>query len=227
MRMVDAYLAAVRTHRNLDLVNGLKDKVYDILVGSATELCYEAAFSYIPDKATVLDVGIGSGLMIRKYHSIIRAKDLRITGIDIDHQSLENCGRRIREYRLEGHIKLYRDSINTFRPPGRKPFDFVFFSMSFMLLKDQASVLQRVKNWMPPHGETLFFQTMYRQKSHIMDFIKPRLKYVTGIEFGPALYEDDFYEVLNETDFSIKENRLIQKKWFKGDYRLYAAVNHH
>lgn len=34
------------------------------------------------------------------------------------------------------------------------------------------------------------FLTLYDKKSAIMDFIKPKMKYLTSIDFGPSMYTD-------------------------------------
>ena len=53
-----------------------------------------------------------------------------------------------------------------------------------------------------------------------MEFVKPRLKYVTTIDFGKVTYENDFTSLLEEKDINIIEDRLIKKEWFKGEYHF-------
>ena len=53
-----------------------------------------------------------------------------------------------------------------------------------------------------------------------MDIIKPRLKYFTTIDFGKVTYEKDFFSLLDEQKLFISEDRLIKKKWFRGEYRM-------
>jgi alpha-N-acetylglucosaminidase len=95
--------------------------------------------------------------------------------------------------------------------------------MSFMLFKDQQLVLDQAKNWLKPGGKIVFFQTMFREKSLLIDFIKPKLKYLTTIDFGKVTYENDFFALLNAKNLSISEDRMIKREWFNGEYRMIAT----
>lgn len=202
----------------------VKQKIYEILVGPVTELCYRASLNYFAENASVLDVGIGNGLMIGQYHELVKSKNLKITGIDICPEALLQCARRVKTYGLEEHIALHQTSIENFQPDALPQFDYIFFSMSFMLLEDQGRVLDRVRRMIPRGGEIVFFQTMYGKKLPIMNFIKPKLKYISGIEFGPVFYEEDFFALLENRSMAVKEDRLLQDNWFQGQYRLIVTL---
>jgi alpha-N-acetylglucosaminidase len=53
--------------------------------------------------------------------------------------------------------------------------------------------------------------------------VKPRLKYVTTIDFGRVIYERDFLRLLQSEGLRIVEDRLIARKWFGGQYRMICA----
>ncbi|HHP7236726.1 MAG TPA: class I SAM-dependent methyltransferase [Desulfobacterales bacterium] len=180
--------------------------------------------NYFPQKAAILDVGIGNGFMIQRYHELVKAKALKITGIDISAEALMQCARRVKAYGLEDHIELHQASIENFRPGAASKFDFIFFSMSFMLMEDQGLVLDRVRRMIPDHGEIVFFQTMYAKQLPLMNFIKPRLKYISGVEFGPVSYCEYFFSLLAAHGLSVQEDRLLQDNWFQGQYRLIVAA---
>jgi SAM-dependent methyltransferase len=198
----------------------IKQRVYEMLFGPVSELCYHSVLSYFPENAAVLDVGIGNGFMIGRFHVLIKSKRLKITGIDISEQALRRCARRINAFALEDYIELHLASIEGFRPQAVPRFDFVFFSMSFMLIKDQKGVLDQVRSMVSRGGEIVFFQTMFKKKLPVVNFIKPRLKYVKGIDFGPALHEDGFFSLLKDQRMTVKEDRRLQRKWFQGEYRM-------
>jgi alpha-N-acetylglucosaminidase len=96
--------------------------------------------------------------------------------------------------------------------------------MSFMLLEDQGLVLERVRRMIHPHGGIVFFQTLYAKQMALMNFIKPRLKYISGIEFGSVSYEEYFFALLASHDLLVQEDRLVQDNWFQGQYRLIVAA---
>jgi alpha-N-acetylglucosaminidase len=225
IRSLEEKSAAVRIDRFSE--NGrkrIRHRLYDLLIGPVTHLCYDAALNYFHDQASVLDVGIGNGFMIPHHHELIKVKGLNITGIDISSSTLEQCARRIRTYGLENQIQLQRSAIEDFQPRPFRKYDFVFFSMTFMLMQDQPAVLDKVRRMLIPGGEIVFFQTMYSKNHRFLNFVKPRLKYLTGIDFGPASYEENFFELLKDRRIQVKEDRMLQKTLFKGEFRIIVAA---
>lgn len=190
-----------------------------MLIDRATDHGYRNCLDYFPNGARVLDVGIGNGVMIETYHSLIKSKQLKIIGIDINESYIDHCKKLIRKYGLNDNITVYKKSVEQFQRP-KAPFDYILFSMSFMLLFDQPSVLEQIKDWLKPCGEILFFQTMFRERYPLIEYIKPRLKYLTTVDFGGMTYETDFYTLLGKSGYTVRQDRLIQRKWFKGEYRL-------
>jgi alpha-N-acetylglucosaminidase len=165
-------------------------------------------------------VGIGNGSMLKKYHHLIKSKGLKLTGIDINQSYINHCDRLIRTYQLQHQMEIYNESVETFKPPKNIYFDFILFSMSFMLFKNQGSVLDRIKHYLKSDGEIVFFQTMFKERFGFMEFIKPKLKYITTIDFGKVTYEKDFFSLIKEKNLSISQDKLIKKEWFKGEYRM-------
>lgn len=201
----------------------MRNQLYKLIINGVTDYCYKNCLDYFSHNSTILDVGIGNGLMMEKYHPLIKSKDLKIYGIDINKNYLNHCEHLIRTYHLENHIEIYRKPVQAYEPLKKEYFDFILFSMSFMLFNDQQSVLDRIKNWLKPGGKIVFFQTMYKERSRLMEFIKPKLKYITTIDFGKVTYEKDFFALLDEKKLSISEDRLIKREWFKGEYRMVAT----
>lgn len=200
----------------------MKNLLYKLLINDVTNHCYKNCLNYFSDNSTVLDVGIGNGVMLKKYYPLIKSKDLRVTGIDINKSYIKHCYRLIETYQLENYIKIHHEPVETYEPPRKEFFDFILFSMSFMLFNNQEFVLDRIKDWLKPDGEIVFFQTMFKEEARLIEFIKPKLKYITTIDFGKATYEKDFFALMSEKKLSISEDKLIKKEWFKGEYRMIA-----
>ena len=201
----------------------LRNHVYSLLIRAATNSCYQHCLEYIPNNSSVLDVGIGNGIMLKNYHAMIKGKGLRITGIDTNKIYLAHCRSLIAAYRLENHVEIHHEPVETYQPPSRRCFDCILFSMSFMLFGDQGLVLDRVKQWLKPGGRIIFFQAMFDRHYWFIDFVKPYLKYMTTVDFGRTVYEKDFLALLNEKNLSISEYRFIKKEWHKGRYRMIVA----
>ncbi len=198
----------------------MRNKLYKLIIENATDHCYRNCLDYFPENAAVLDVGIGNGVMMENYHSLIKSKGLKITGIDINEHYIHHCECIIDNHQLSNHVEIYCEPVEHYNPCNGKPFDFILFSMSFMLFENQSLVLDRIKDWVKPGSKVLFFQTMFKKKSRLINIIKPKLKYFTTIDFGRATYENDFFGLLEEKKLSISEDRLIQKKWYGGEYRM-------
>jgi ubiquinone/menaquinone biosynthesis C-methylase UbiE len=198
----------------------MKNYLYKLVIYNVTDLCYNNCLNYFPSGSRILDVGIGNGMMLRNYHGLIKSKNFSIVGIDINKDYLSHCSSLIRDCRLEDHIQIFHEPVECYEPPEKGYFDYILFSMSFMLFSDQELVLDRVRKWLKPGGKILFFQTMFQNRSLFMEFIKPKLKYVTTVDFGRVTYDDGFFDLLRKKKLNIDEDRLIKKEWFKGEYRL-------
>ena len=201
----------------------MRNYIYKLIIDDVTDLCYNNTLSYFRPHSRILDVGIGNGIMIRKYHHLIREKSLDITGIDINRNYLNHCSSLISTWKLEDHIHVLHEPVETYEPPEMQYFDYLLFSMSFMLFTDQGLVLERIRPWLKPDGRVLFFQTMFKDRSLFMEVVKPRLKYLTTVDFGRVTYNNDFAALLEKKHLSVKENRLLKKEWFKGEYHLFIT----
>jgi len=203
----------------------MKNWLYQRLINKITNECYRNALDYFSNGSTILDVGIGNGIMIETFHSLIKSKTLKITGIDIDGDYLKHCRKLIKKYQLEDYIEVYHGSVESYDPVKKRCFDFVLFGMSFMLLSDQQLVLNRIKDWLKPGGEIVFVQTMYKERARLVDIIKPKLKYLTTIDFGKATYERDFFALLNENGLAVREDRVLRREWFNSQCRMIVATS--
>jgi alpha-N-acetylglucosaminidase len=201
----------------------MRNMLYQWVIGDVTEYCYSSCLDYFHEKAVILDVGIGNGLMVKDHHREIKEKQLKIVGLDIDRTYIRRCRELVNNYELADQIQVIEKPVEDFQPNGHGSFDFILFSMSFMLLDKQEQVLRRVSKWLKPGGKILFFQTMFKSRNRLLEEIKPRLKHVTTIEFGEVTYDQDFYDLLEGLNFSVEMDKRIKKTWYKGTYRLIAA----
>ncbi len=205
----------------------MRNMLYQWVFGDATHYCYRTCLDYFHENAVILDVGIGNGVMMKDHHREIKEKQLKIVGIDIDSDYLKHCRELIWNYNLTDRIEVLEKPVEDFHPGGNELFDFILFSMSFMLLDDQEYVLRRVSNWLKPGGRIFFFQTMFKSRNKLIEEIKPKLKHLTTIEFGEVTYDGDFYDLLERLDFSVEMDRCLKKTWYNGTYRFIAAQPNH
>lgn len=202
----------------------MRNCLYKWIIHDATNYCYSNCLDYFHNNSSILDVGIGNGLMLKTYHPLIKAKGLSIIGLDINKSYLNHCDELIHTYGLYRYIRIRNKPVEIYEPEEETLFDFILFSMSFMLMHDQRQVIDRVKAWLKPNGKIVFFQTFFKGKFRIMEIIKPRLKYITSIDFGMVTYETDFKALLKDKKLKIIEDRLLKQTWFRGEYRMVVTA---
>ena len=201
----------------------MKNRLYQVFIHRTTNECYGGSLNHVSKGSRLLDVGIGNGIMIETFHPLIRAKQLKITGIDINAGYLKHCRELIRKHQLEDYIEVCQGSAESYDPIEKGCFDFILFCMSFMLLPDQPSVLHRARDWLRPGGELVFAQAMFQRKSRLVDVVKPKLKYLTTVDFGRPTYEEDFFALLRENRLAIKEDRVLKNERFHSQCRMIVA----
>ncbi|MFP4214121.1 MAG: class I SAM-dependent methyltransferase [Desulfohalobiaceae bacterium] len=203
------------------------NSLYNWIISDVTKLCYQDCLELFAPDSRILDVGIGNGVMLESYHSMIQEKNLQITGLDINLDYIKHCRKLIERYSLQDQLQVLHKSVFNYSPGPEEKYDYVLFSMSFMLLPDQEKALDQAKSWLKPEGNLVFFQTMFHSRSPMLEFIKPKLKYLTSIDFGQVTYEDEFFQLLQQKGLATSEDRLLKRKWFSGEYRVIVTQPEH
>ncbi len=201
----------------------MKNWLYQVFIHRITNQCYQSTLDYVPNGSRLLDVGIGNGIMIETFHPLIRGKRLRITGIDIDAGYLKHCKELIQKYQLEDCLDVCQEAAESYSPARDGVFDFILFGMSFMVLRDPRAVLRRARDWLKPGGRILFIQALFRRRSRLVDLVKPKLKYLTTVDFGRAIYERDFFALLQENGLTVQEDRVLKGEWLNSQSRMIVA----
>jgi ubiquinone/menaquinone biosynthesis C-methylase UbiE len=176
--------------------------LYDRLLAGLTAGWYRAVLTRLPDRARVLDVGIGTGGAVTRCAELVRAKELRIVGVDIDRDYLERCASGLRRAGLDGHVSTCLASVYDHRGG---PYDAVYFSASLMLLPDPVGALTHVARQLEPTGQMFFTQTFHHRRSRLVEKLKPMIRHVTTIHFGRVTYEDEFRAALADAGLELVE----------------------
>lgn len=201
----------------------MKNWLYQVFIHRTTNECYRGSLSYVARGSRLLDVGIGNGIMLDTFGPLIKSKGLKITGIDIDAGYLKHCKELIQKHGLEDHIEVCQGSAESYAPAQQGSFDCVLFCMSFMLFSNPRLVLDRVKGWLKPGGEIVFAQALFKRRSRFVDLVKPKLKYLTTVDFGRATYEKDFFDLLSKNGLIVKEDRVLKGEWLNSQCRMIVA----
>lgn len=176
--------------------------MYDRFIAGLTAPWYRAALQRMPHGSRVLDVGIGTGAAIVRCAEQVRARDLRIVGLDIDRDYLDFCAEAVRRADLEQHVTPVLCSV--YDHEGG-PYDVAYFSASLMLLPDPVEAMRHVAKQLGPQGAVLFTQTFHHRRSNVVETVKPMLGRVTTVEFGRVTYEEEFRAAVDDAGLELVE----------------------
>lgn len=180
----------------------LRGWLYDRLVAGMTTDWYREVLGRLPRGARVLDVGIGTGAALARCADLVRDKDLRVVGLDIDADYLERCHREVDRAGLTGYVRPVLSSV--YDHDGG-PYEAVYFSASLMLLPDPVAAIVHVAAQLAPGGKIFATQTFQRRRSRLMERAKPMMRHVTTIQFGRVTYEDEFRATLDAAGVELVE----------------------
>ncbi|KTC92323.1 phospholipid N-methyltransferase PmtA [Legionella cincinnatiensis] len=127
---------------------------YDFLFGSifspGRSLCTNIINKVAKQNASILEIGIGTGLSLPLYRS-----DLRITGIDISEKMLEKAQEQVEKNQLEDRVQLkVMDAAHLEFPDNS--FDFIVAMYVASVVPDVNAFLQELARVAKPTAEILF-----------------------------------------------------------------------
>lgn len=159
---------------------------------------------------SILDVGIGTGTALNYVISEI-PKDVKIMGVDIDEHYVTTC-QKLFEKRPNVTIEL--KDFYDLESSNEAKFDAILFTSSFMLLPDRNKALQVAKKLLKPNGKVYFILTLFEKRKTLIEKFKPLLKYVLTVDFGQALTETQFLEILAQNDVDVIFKERVVRKYF-------------
>lgn len=193
--------------------------LYDRVLMGLTSGWYREVLARLPEGAWLLDVGIGTGGAVARSAKLVRAKDIRILGLDIDRDYLTRCEHVLIRTGLSKHVTPCLASV--YDHCGG-PYDGIYFSASLMLLPDPVNAIKHVASQLAPGGWIFFTQTFHHGRSPLIEKVKPMLHHVTTIHFGRVTYEDDFRQVLADAGLELVEF-FTMGSTRRASYRLAVA----
>ncbi|MBT3219597.1 MAG: class I SAM-dependent methyltransferase [Proteobacteria bacterium] len=182
--------------------------IYDQAVLRLTIRWYDEVLARLPDRARLLDIGIGTGGALAANAHTLNSKDLSVVGVDIDEDYVKRCRKIIEQNHLSGRVQVRLKSIYDFNETG---FDAAYFSSSFMIMPDPFQALRQVMGLLNDGGQVYFTQYFEEKQSKVVERVKPLLKKVTTIEFGRATYEPDFMKTLDDAGLEIVEYKQLSR----------------
>ena len=81
-------------------------KIYDVVILNMTEVWYRSVLSRLDDGSAVLDVGIGTGGALCRCADLVRAKNLRIIGLDYDAAYVDAAKQNVVDSGLKDQVRV-------------------------------------------------------------------------------------------------------------------------
>lgn len=235
-----------RLSDNLSFYYGrAKSLVYDVVILRMTEKWYRAVLQRLDDGSIVLDVGVGTGGALLRCADLIKAKKLKVVGIDIDAAYVEAGKASVTEAILLDNISIDRVDIyedkekildlakkmgGTVNSRGQV-FDAVYFSGSFSLLPDPVKALQIVSKLLKRNTKTganggaiYITQTYQRRTPFFLPYAKPLLKYATTIDFGKLVKEEEVLKIFKESGLEVVEHNVIPESVNNSFQAAYLSI---
>ena len=138
------------------------------------------------EKYSMIDIGTGTGLPLLEFMKVSNAK--RVLAVDIDQAYVKKAQARFKDSSVV-EVKLL-DFLKIDSEPKEK-FDVVFFGFSIMVIPDKVEALQKASKLVSDKGVILVFLTLYDKKNAFFEFVKPKIKFLTSIDFGEAICVKD------------------------------------
>ncbi|MHC4831685.1 MAG: SAM-dependent methyltransferase [Planctomycetota bacterium] len=211
------------------VVVGLRSAIYSLLIRKVTWVHYKHLFEMLPEGARVLDIGVGNGLMLDWFAPKIRQKQIELHGLDVHREYLKECRRRIMRHQVSDLVTVEQRCVFDYLEQVEGIPEHVYFSASFMLLPEPERLLELILDRLPEGGRVLFAQTLLERPNKFAEAIKPKLKFLTTVDFGRVQYRHDFTAQLEELGFEITAEDPLPKAagnrhlWFHGFKRKAPA----
>ena len=197
------------------IVSSCFSLIYDIIVSTpVTSYTYNRFLHRLKElklerMENLLDIGVGTGTALNYIIPEIPSKT-HILGVDIDKHYVQTCQNLFKSHKnVEILLKnFYEMSSET------QKFDIILFSSSFMLMPDKDKALEICKKLLTPNGKIYFILTLFERRKKIVEKFKPLLKYILTIDFGEALTEKQFFEILDKNNVRVTYKERIQRKFF-------------
>ena len=184
------------------IFNYINSKIYDYFFG---------------DDKFRLATGCGNGICYNNIKVIenIKNKNLKVIGIDIDKIYINECNNRITNNHLQDYIETKLINIFDYKlDDNEEKFDYAIFSESAPvipseLLFDFVNYINN--NLIKENGQIIFINNL-SQENNKMKNIKPYIKYISLIDFGVLLTENDFIKMGNKLNKNVIINLIDSMK---------------
>jgi 2-polyprenyl-3-methyl-5-hydroxy-6-metoxy-1,4-benzoquinol methylase len=204
----------------------VKNKLYDYFFGNidiaiSTPRLFESVLNKCTKNSNIMDFGCGNGIYYKKdfIKKQIFDKNFKITGIDIDSESVKICKDRIKNNNLCNNINVLCENILNYKVDEKDKFDYIIFTESLPLINN--SLLKEILIYMNKYlikedGKIIFINNLVdNDYPKIVTFIKPYLKYFILIDFGRIINKNEIEKIANYINKKFEINLISKNKIYE------------
>jgi 2-polyprenyl-3-methyl-5-hydroxy-6-metoxy-1,4-benzoquinol methylase len=204
----------------------IKNKFYDYFFGNtdlaiSTPRLFERVLINCSKNSYIMDFGCGNGIYYKKdfIKKQILDKNFKITGIDIDNQSIKICKDRIKKNNLSNNINVFCQNILNYKVDEKDKFDYIIFTESLPLIN--KNLLKEILIYMNEYllkdnGKIIFINNLVdNDHPKLVAFLKPYLKYFILIDFGRTINKSEMREIANYINKKFEINLLSKNKIYE------------
>jgi len=201
----------IMSKQKINPLSKVVSNIYDRIIVKMTETWYRHVLERQEDGSVILDVGVGTAAALLKCSDIVKSKNLQIIGIDYNNFYIEAATENIQSANMSNNITVHCIDIYDQTKVSQlvnqipsKAMDSIYFSGSFSLLPNPSRALQMMIPILNKKGKIYITQTYQRHSPPLLGSIKPLLKYVTTIDFGQLVKEEEMMDILKEQEGTLE-----------------------
>ena len=199
-------------------IKKLPSFIYDVLIINMTEVWYRSVIHRLDMNSEILDIGIGTAGALLRCDDLIKEKNVSIVGIDYNSFYVDTARQAVEQQNMQSNISVHCMSVYETDELKGKKFDAAYFSGSFSLLPDPILALKHIsEHHVKSNGRiyiTQTFQSVEKNSynntpSTLISYMKPLLKYLTTIDFGYLITQDDILSLYEKSGLEILHHDVI------------------
>eukprot|EP00041_Stephanoeca_diplocostata_P015087 m.285782 g.285782 ORF g.285782 m.285782 type:complete len:241 (-) comp19917_c1_seq22:566-1288(-) len=202
---------------DIGIVDRVRSWMYSWLLSAdnpiATQHGYAKVLEALPKGARVLDVGVGDGIYFTnpKVVSLIKEKNFKIYGIDIDEGATKIAQRRVEKAGLQDYVACEGRDLLDLSVEKDGLFDSILFFESFPVIPRKLfrTLILHANSLLKPDATMFLYHVLEPYSSFIVRTFKPYLYYITTIDFGQECTIDDMKKYCDDWGFP-ESQRIIE-----------------
>ena len=182
---------------------------------SGTYYFYLKLLENIENNSTILDVGCGDGIYFTNPYvvKIIKEKNLKIHCIDLDRSALKILNKRIFDSHLNIDSNIKCSNTDLFELEDK--YDYTFFIESFPVIPIDTFTKMLRYAFNKTNKKLFLYHNLVHNKSYLRSFIKPKIKYLTNLDFGRETTLKEMFDFLKIQKYVFNIEETSQDYMFK------------